>query len=715
MEKKQAVSLLLISVILIIGIFSFSIQQSPSYTGFGIFDKLLTKFKSKEIKIDKLPEIESSRRLPMINKSSIFATRNTENKIKTTNKRITFNAQGTTYIFNNFIDSFCKNGKKDSRETGVDCGGSCKPCNNDQPCITSNDCLSNVCKNICTTEKNSRGETVEGCTKQCTAPTCNDGIKNQKETGVDCGGPCKPCVRCRDTDPRDDVYVLGQATDQISGRQITDACIDDSTIKQVVCGIKDNPSYGESIRCPDGTACVAGVCASIDTLGCLDTDPTNNIYLQGNVIDRTNTQGVDHCGENPHVVIQGFCNRELLGWRNTNCPSGERCENGICRPEPNLCQVPNPEQYVPDGTVFDDQGNPHIDYCADEHTVTHVTCNSGNELTSQTPCPDETTCNRGLCLDRNGNDAVGEHECIDTDPYDNIYIQGVVSLGNEYRWDNCDCDDPTIVNQKSCSSRGTILYRDTECPEGFSCFFGICQEINNCVDTDPENNPYIKGEKTQAGITESDQCNYFDRLVLSQYECGSSCNSYEQCPDGTYCNDGACVRGQPECTDTDGGGNNEVFVYGEILLNGEYRRYADYCITETLLSEMGCDGFNLREENIQREGYYCSNGRLVNCIDTDESNVQIDLGYVTDSSGTQHSDYCVGEQLVQLDCRSDGTRIARSVENCNPIYYINQRQNDDSVRDVYVKYNAGCSSGTCQPDFSSYTELTREEYDNRPQ
>ncbi|MBL0025177.1 MAG: hypothetical protein IPO98_09285 [Saprospiraceae bacterium] len=30
------------------------------------------------------------------------------------------------------------------------------------------------------------------------APTCNDGIKNGNETGVDCGGSCAPCPTCND-------------------------------------------------------------------------------------------------------------------------------------------------------------------------------------------------------------------------------------------------------------------------------------------------------------------------------------------------------------------------------------------------------------------------------------------------------------------------------------------------------------------------------------
>ncbi len=41
------------------------------------------------------------------------------------------------------------------------------------------------------------GETGIDCGGPCPpCPTCDDGIKNQKETGIDCGGPCPPCPGC---------------------------------------------------------------------------------------------------------------------------------------------------------------------------------------------------------------------------------------------------------------------------------------------------------------------------------------------------------------------------------------------------------------------------------------------------------------------------------------------------------------------------------------
>ena len=56
------------------------------------------------------------------------------------------------------------------------------------PCATCNDGIQN------------QGETGVDCGGSCNpCPTCNDGIMNQGETDVDCGGPnCDPCPTCND-------------------------------------------------------------------------------------------------------------------------------------------------------------------------------------------------------------------------------------------------------------------------------------------------------------------------------------------------------------------------------------------------------------------------------------------------------------------------------------------------------------------------------------
>ena len=36
------------------------------------------------------------------------------------------------------------------------------------------------------------------CSYKYFSATCNDGIKNQREDDIDCGGPCYPCPTCDD-------------------------------------------------------------------------------------------------------------------------------------------------------------------------------------------------------------------------------------------------------------------------------------------------------------------------------------------------------------------------------------------------------------------------------------------------------------------------------------------------------------------------------------
>jgi hypothetical protein len=61
-------------------------------------------------------------------------------------------------------------------ETDIDCGGaSCGKCASGSSCSSGQDCQGGVCS---------------GSPKKCQVPSCSDGVKNQTETDVDCGGAC---------------------------------------------------------------------------------------------------------------------------------------------------------------------------------------------------------------------------------------------------------------------------------------------------------------------------------------------------------------------------------------------------------------------------------------------------------------------------------------------------------------------------------------------
>jgi hypothetical protein len=123
----------------------------------------------------------------------------------------------------------CADETLNGQETDRDCGGSsCSPCESGKVCKIGSDCVSLVCQaGICkeaTHDDNVKNDSEtgvdcgypeappnscadgEGCKKSsdclsvvcyygvCQEPTCFDAVKNGSETGPDCGGSCDPCL-----------------------------------------------------------------------------------------------------------------------------------------------------------------------------------------------------------------------------------------------------------------------------------------------------------------------------------------------------------------------------------------------------------------------------------------------------------------------------------------------------------------------------------------
>jgi len=74
---------------------------------------------------------------------------------------------------------------------------SCASLNSNAYLTYSSDCAAG---GTCSDGVQNQGETGIDCGGPCPAclPTCSDGIQNQGETGIDCGGPCGPCPTCND-------------------------------------------------------------------------------------------------------------------------------------------------------------------------------------------------------------------------------------------------------------------------------------------------------------------------------------------------------------------------------------------------------------------------------------------------------------------------------------------------------------------------------------
>ena len=116
----------------------------------------------------------------------------------------------------------CSDTIKNGAETDVDCGGgTCSKCVAGKSCSTSTDCVSLVCS---------------GTPKTCQAATCSDGVKNQTETDIDCGGACQPGQRC------DVGEGCSANTDCLSDNCVANVCQEGSGSSLVIrYSTNDNP------------------------------------------------------------------------------------------------------------------------------------------------------------------------------------------------------------------------------------------------------------------------------------------------------------------------------------------------------------------------------------------------------------------------------------------------------------------------------------------
>jgi hypothetical protein len=152
-------------------------------------------------------------------------------------------------------------------EASVDAGIACSPyCAVGHACLVDGNCnvfTSGVC----------------GADKKCAAATCSDGVRNQGESGIDCGGPCDTANPPQLCQPGDGCYSA-----------------------------------------PD---CVSGTCLSDDTCGPLRANgkQCNYIYNGSTLVNYPPGCASDYCNS------QGNCAACTMP---SDCTSGKCSDAGVC-------------------------------------------------------------------------------------------------------------------------------------------------------------------------------------------------------------------------------------------------------------------------------------------------------------------------------------------------------------------------------------------------
>ncbi len=203
----------------------------------------------------------------------------------------------------------CQDGLADNQETDVDCGGpNCQPCGTNKTCLVASDCTSHVCS---------------GSPKKCQAATCTDGVQNQDESDVDCGGmTCNPCGNGKGCSmPSDCVSQVCTG-----GSCAIPTCTDgkkNGGESDVDCG-----GATTCVRCPDGDKCN-------DNSDCFtnNCDPSGKCnHCDDGMTDFGETDvdcggaDCDPCGAGKGCQQQSDCDGGLKC-----CPSTSGGNSGVCQ------------------------------------------------------------------------------------------------------------------------------------------------------------------------------------------------------------------------------------------------------------------------------------------------------------------------------------------------------------------------------------------------
>lgn len=316
------------------------------------------------------------------------------------------------------VPTHCADGEQNGAETDVDCGGpQCAPCDGGQLCEQGSDCASTVC---------------EGGT--CTEASCSDGVRNGAETDVDCGGPqCEACDDGQSCEVAEDCTSMH--CDPVSEVCEAESClngIQDQGETDVDCG---GPSCGP---CDDGEGCEGAddcLSAACDGGTCTDASCRDGLH-NGNESDVD--CGGDECGPcdvgescllsndcTSMVCLSDVCqppscddgvrngtetDEDCGGACGSTCETDESCtdaldcESLVCDVSTETCAAPTCDDGAPNGNETDvDCGGPECPSCpAPGNCVMGTDCISG-------------VCDGGQCVPASCDDGVLNGDETDTD------------------------------------------------------------------------------------------------------------------------------------------------------------------------------------------------------------------------------------------------------------------------------------------------------------
>ena len=353
----------------------------------------------------------------------------------------------------------------------------------------------------------------------CDDDLCSNGIQDEDETGVDCGGDCEPCntVACRDNHSLNSMEA-GYIT--IENSIYWDVCFPENSEEQtnqrkrVTCETSKDcaqpPCYRDVEECPDEFVCFYGTCLPPEqNASCYDSDPQNGA-IKGWIRLANGESQFDYCDWLTKTYHEAVCcdlvNREDL-------PSGAvlDCDNNEIVYHEN--GEPEESTIVQSACSFTitPPGNQHWEETEEESPdnvpiAKHITCHNNHtqkveicyqlneceEFCSVTyeQCPDNSYCSgRGKCL---------PDECIRTDRNDDEPGGGYIKIlyrGDYTSYqDYCSRDKTEVIEEYCCQGFPNCAHptisnsMNSPCPPDSRCKIGPTR-LSECVPFDEETEP----------------------------------------------------------------------------------------------------------------------------------------------------------------------------------------------------------------------------------
>lgn len=430
-----------------------------------------------------------------------------------------------------------------------------------------------------------------------------------------------------------------------------DVCVDDNQLQEGYC--ESLNLTWEVIDCAYG--CSDGRC---NDLSCSDNDAGADYFFASSVDFYNNSvlyEKTDSC-DDAWILNERICIGDEWGTDIHNCVTG--CKDGACINNTDICtdsdagfqiSVLGTVDGLQDGVPYSNE-----DSCYNLYFVIENFCNATLPRSKVWPCPDGMVCKLGICVDSNIS-------CIDSDGGSNYYEAGYVLLTNEsgeYTLED-ECEKSDGLLEYICSSN-TVKEVAHTC--SYDCKSGACvndTRSKSCTDSDEGINlkekGYVVGEEDGDDFFLEDSC-INDSSVLER-SCveGRPQATIQDCTEGRYCDNGACIYDSvpSTCADTDGGANYEEA--GTVSVTGqEVGKYNDYCNGSTLF-EAYCLGEVVSWITINCSEK-CENGSCfvysVQCSDTDSGIDSEKFGAVIVSSkdSTAYQDKCEGDTLKEAYC-----------------------------------------------------------------